>query len=127
MIIKNESSQKDDYRQAFLRHLTNRIEVVEQRIQRFHREGWDLDGMSLLHDDVQRLAGSSGRYDLIEASQRLLTLEQMLGEHIARKRLPDPQQGDRMLAQLALVAASLAPRVESPQPPQGAPIVGQKP
>jgi len=117
MIIKNESSQKDDYRQAFLRHLTNRIEVVEQRIHRFRREGWDLAGMSLLRDDVQRLAGSSGRYDLIEPSQRLLALEQMLDDHIACMRLPDPQQGDRMLAQLASVTASLGPRAEPAQQP----------
>jgi len=117
MIIKNESSQKDDYRQAFLRHLTNRIEVVEQRIQRFRREGWDLAGMSLLRDDVQRLAGSSGRYDLIEPSQRLLALEQMLDDHIACMRLPDPAQGDRMLAQLASVTASLGPRPEGIQQP----------
>jgi len=116
-MIKNESSQRDDYRQAFLRHLANRIEVVEQRIQRFRREGWDLAGMSLLHDDVQRLAGSSGRYDLIEPSQRLLALEQMLDEHIASMRLPDPAQGDRMLAQLASVTASLAPRSEPAEQP----------
>jgi len=126
-MIKNGSSQQEDYRQAFLRHLANRIEVVERRIHRFRREGWELDGMSLLHDDVQRLAGSSGRYDLIEASQRLLTLEQMLGEHIARKRLPDPQQGDRMLAQLASAAASLAPRTEPPQPAHAVLDGGSKP
>ena len=114
-MIKNESSQQKEYRQAFVRHLANRIEVVERRIERFCSEGWELDGMSLLLDDVQRLAGSSGRYDLIEPSQRLLTLEQMLVELIARKRLPDPQQGARMLAQLASVTASLAPRAESSQ------------
>jgi diguanylate cyclase (GGDEF)-like protein len=116
-MITNESSQKEEYRQAFLRHLANRIEVVEERIHRFRREGWDLGGMSLLHDDVQRLAGSSGRYDLIEPSQRLLALEQMLSEHMARMRLPDPQQGERMLAQLASVTASLAPRSELAQQP----------
>ena len=115
-MIKNESSQQEEYRQAFLRHLANRIEVVEQRIHRFRREGWELGGMSLLHDDVQRLAGSSGRYDLIEPSRRLLALEQMLGEQVAHQRLPDPLQGDRMIAQLASVTASLASPAESPQP-----------
>src|SRR5450432_639324 len=92
------SAQQDEYRQAFLRHLPKRIEAVEQRIQRYRREGWEVGGIALLNDDVQRLAGASGRYDLIEPSQHLLTLEQMLGEHMARKSLPDPTQSERMLS-----------------------------
>ncbi|HTD28093.1 MAG TPA: EAL domain-containing protein [Xanthomonadaceae bacterium] len=115
-MIKSDSSPQEEYRQSFLRHLANRLEAIQQRIHRFRFEGWEFGGMSLLHDEVQRLAGSSGRYNLIEPSHRLMTLEQMLGEHIARKRLPDPQQGDRLLAQLASVTGSLAPQAKSPQP-----------
>ena len=109
------SSQQDEYRQAFLRHLPKRIEAVEQRIQRYRREGWEVGGMALLNDDIQRLAGASGRYDLIEPSQHLLTLEQMLGEHIARKSLPDPQQSDRMLALTAAITATLVARPDAQQ------------
>ncbi|HEV2608039.1 MAG TPA: EAL domain-containing protein [Xanthomonadaceae bacterium] len=115
-MIKNDSSQQEEYRQAFVRHLANRMQAAEQRLQRFRREGWDLSVLSLILDDVQRLAGASGRYDLIEPSQHLLALEQILGEHIARNRLPDPQEGDRLLAQLGAIITSLAPRPESPQP-----------
>ncbi len=107
-MIQTHSSPQEEYKQSFLRHLVNRIEAVEQRIQRFRREGWDLVGMALLHDDVQRLAGSAGRYDLIVPSQRLLLLEQTLGDQMARKRLPDPQQSERMLALLGMVTAALA-------------------
>ncbi len=114
-MIKTTSSQQDEYRLAFLRHLPKRIEAVEQRIQRYRREGWDAGGMSLLNDDVQRLAGASGRYDLIEPSQHLLTLEQMLGEHIAHRSLPDPQQADRMLSLTAAVTASLIARPDARQ------------
>jgi PleD family two-component response regulator/EAL domain-containing protein (putative c-di-GMP-specific phosphodiesterase class I) len=109
------SAQQDEYRQAFLRHLPKRIEAVEQRIQRFRRDGWEANGMALLNDDVQRLAGASGRYDLIEPSQHLLTLEQMLGDHIARKSLPDAHHSERMLALMAAVTASLAVRPDSQQ------------
>ena len=109
------SAQQDEYRQAFLRHLPKRIEAVEQRIQRYRREGWEVGGIALLNDDVQRLAGASGRYDLIEPSQHLLTLEQMLGEHMARKSLPDLQQADRMLALMAAVTASLVARPDNQQ------------
>jgi diguanylate cyclase (GGDEF)-like protein len=109
------SAQQDEYRQAFLRHLPKRIEAVEQRIQRFRRDGWEAGEMGLLNDDVQRLAGASGRYDLIEPSQHLLTLEQMLGEHLARKTLPDPAQSERMLALMTAVSASLAARPDAKQ------------
>ncbi len=117
-MIRTSSSQQEEYRQAFLRHLANRIRAIEQRIQRFRHEGWEFARMGLLHDDVQRLAGSSGRYDLIEASQRLLTLEQILGEHIARKRLPDSQQCEGMLAQLTAVTASLTLRPDTELHPE---------
>ena len=112
---KPNSSQQDEYRQAFLRHLPKRIEAVELRINRYRREGWEAGGMALLNDDVQRLAGASGRYDLIEPSQHLLTLEQMLGEHLARRTLPDQPQSDRMLALTALVTTSLVARPDAQQ------------
>lgn len=108
------SSQHDEYRQAFLRHLPKRLESIEQRIQRYRRDGWSGDGVTALNDDIQRLAGASGRYDLVEASQHLLTLEQMLGEHQGHRTLPTPQQAERMLALTAAVTASLSARPVTP-------------
>lgn len=108
------SSQHDEYRQAFLRHLPKRLESIEQRVQRYRRDGWSADGLTALNDDIQRLAGASGRYDLVEASQHLLTLEQMLGEHQSHRTLPNPQQADRMLALTAAVTASLSTRPIAP-------------
>lgn len=110
---KITSSQHDEYRQAFLRHLPKRIEAIEGRIQRYRREGWDAPGLALLNDDVQRLAGASGRYDLIEPSQHLLSLEHMLGEHIARKSLPGREHNERMLSLLAAINASLSIRPDA--------------
>jgi diguanylate cyclase (GGDEF)-like protein len=111
-MIKTTSSQHDEYRLAFLRHLPKRIETLEKRIQRFRQEGWEASGLSLLNDDVQRLAGASGRYDLVEASQHLLSVENMLGDFLARKTLPDPTQTDRLLALTASITASLAAHPE---------------
>ncbi|MBS0464855.1 MAG: response regulator, partial [Proteobacteria bacterium] len=108
------SSQHDEYRQAFLRHLPKRIESLEQRIQRYRRDGWEADGLLMLNDDIQRLAGAAGRYDLVEPSQHLLTLEQALGEHVAQRTLPNPQQSDRMLQLTAAVAAALVARPVGP-------------
>ena len=109
---KTQSSQQEEYRQAFLRHLANRIAAIEQRIHRYRREGWEASGIAALHEDVQRLAGASGRYDLIEPSQRLLALEQTLGEHVSRKTVPDSRQGEHMLALMAAVTKSLAKPVD---------------
>lgn len=108
------SSQQDEYRQAFLRHLPKRIESLEQRIGRYRRDGWDAQGLLLLNDDVQRLAGASGRYDLVVPSQHLLTLEQMLGEHLAHHTLPSPQQSERMLQLTAAVVTALSARPVGP-------------
>jgi diguanylate cyclase (GGDEF)-like protein len=106
-MTKSDASRQEENRQAFLRHLTNRIEAIEQRIHRYRREGWDVDGLMAIHDDVQRLTGASGRYDLIGPSQHLLMLEQILGEDIVQKTLPDPEQDERMLASVTAIAASL--------------------
>ena len=106
-MIQTHSSPQEEYRQSFLRHLVNRLEAVEQHIQRFRHEGWDLSALKLLHDDVQRLTGSAGRYDLMVPSQRLLLLEQSIGDNLAWMRLPDPQQGDRMLTLLGSVKTAL--------------------
>lgn len=110
---KTTSSQHDEYRLAFLRHLPKRIEAVERRIQRYRQEGWDMSGLSLLNDDVQRLAGASGRYDLVEPSQHLLALENLLGEFLARKTLPDPAQADRLLGLLGTISTALATHPET--------------
>lgn len=107
-MIKNLLLPQDEYRQSFLRHLINRLDAVEQRIQRFRIEGWELGAMSLLHDDVQRMAGSAGRYDLMVPSQRLLVAEQMLGEWLAWKRLPGPEQAGKLLVQIGSVRTALA-------------------
>ena len=107
-MIKSDTSQQAENRQAFVRHLANRIEAIEQRILRYRRDSWDVAGIVALHDDVQRLTGASGRYDLIGPSQHLLMLEQILGEAIEQGTLPDAQQNERMIATLAAVATSLA-------------------
>ena len=60
-MTKTTSSQHDEYRLAFLRHLPKRIETLEKRIQRFRQEGWDASGLSLLNDDVQQIGRASCR------------------------------------------------------------------
>lgn len=107
------STRQDEDRQAFRRYLPKRIEAFEQRIRRQLNMGWDHAGMLVLRSDLQRLAGTSGRYDMIETRQHLHKLAQMVGDHIAKKNAPDAEQAERMLALLSSVMASLARLPES--------------
>ena len=105
-------AQQDENLQAFLRYLPRRIAAFEQRILRYRIHGWDLRGMAVLSGDVRRLAEASGRYGLVETHGNLLTLAQMVGEHFASMRTPDPQQAKRMFALLSAAIRSLAIHLE---------------
>ncbi|PKM09324.1 MAG: hypothetical protein CVV17_00885, partial [Gammaproteobacteria bacterium HGW-Gammaproteobacteria-7] len=87
----------EDLRQTFQRHLPRRVEAVARRIEQFHAEGWDINGLSLLHSDAQRLAGASGRHGLIDASELLLALESLLESALTADRLPDSQAGAKII------------------------------
>ena len=104
-----DTQQRAELRLAFLRHLPRRVDVIAQRARRFFRDGWDINGLSVLHEDVQRLAGVAGRYGEVSASERLVTLETMLGEFLETQSLPDAEANDH----LASLVQSLAPELAS--------------
>ncbi len=101
-------TQRAELRLAFLRHLPKRAEAIGRRGRRFCRDGWDINGLSLLFDDVQRLAGVSGRYGVLEVSEQLLALEDVLGRFLREETLPDPA-ADTRIAQLLDELAPHAP------------------
>ena len=102
------SVRQDDERLAFLRYLPKRIEAFEQRIRRYGKVGWDPAGMMVLRGDVQRLAETSGRYQLTEIRKHLLKLTQRVGDHIGKRSSPDAQQTTRMFELLTAVIDALA-------------------
>ena len=104
-----DTQQRAELRLAFLRHLPRRVDVIAQRARRFFRDGWDINGLSVLHEDVQRLAGVAGRYGEVGASERLVTLETMLGEFLDAQILPDSDANDH----LAALVESLAPETDT--------------
>jgi diguanylate cyclase (GGDEF)-like protein len=114
MYAQDESQQRTELRLAFLRHLPTRIAAVCRRARRFCAQGWDINGLSLLHEDVQRLAGASGRYGALEASEQLLMLETLLGELADTGVLPD-EAGSRHLLELldALDGSAFAGETET--------------
>jgi diguanylate cyclase (GGDEF)-like protein len=109
-------TQRAELRLAFLRHLPKRAEAIGRRGRRFCREGWDINGLSLLLDDVQRLAGVSGRYGVLEVSEQLLALEEVLGRFLGAESLPDAAANERIVQLLDDLAPTL-PEAAEPQDP----------
>jgi DNA-binding response OmpR family regulator len=99
--------QKDESRHAFLRYLPKRIVAFEQRMQRYRREGWDHNGMTVLRGDLLRLGDASSHHGLLDTCRHLLILARMVGEHVTKQTAPDPQQAFRMFAELSKVSESL--------------------
>src|SRR5688572_33042708 len=97
MHAQAETQQRAELRLAFLRHLPKRAEAIGRRGRRFCRDGWDINGLSLLYEDVQRLAGVSGRYGVLEVSEQLLALESVMAEFLEREELPDAEANDRIV------------------------------
>jgi PleD family two-component response regulator/EAL domain-containing protein (putative c-di-GMP-specific phosphodiesterase class I) len=102
-------TQRAELRLAFLRHLPKRAEAIGRRGRRLCRDGWDINGLSLLHEDVQKLAGVSGRYGVLEVSEQLLALEELLGQFLGNETLPDGDDSERIEKMLAELAPSLPP------------------
>jgi diguanylate cyclase (GGDEF)-like protein len=100
-------TQRAELRLAFLRHLPKRAEAIGRRGRRFCRDGWDINGLSLLFDDVQRLAGVSGRYGVLEVSEHLLALEDVLGRFLGDESLPDAPANERIVQLLDDLAPAL--------------------
>ncbi len=108
----DDSQQRAELRLAFLKHLPLRIEAIARRGRQFCREGWDINGLALLFEDVQRLAGMAGTHGALDVSQLLHEVELALGPHLSAQRTPDAAAG----AQLVALFDALSP--ETPLPSQ---------
>ncbi|GIX34791.1 MAG: hypothetical protein KatS3mg126_0570 [Lysobacteraceae bacterium] len=110
--VQDETQQRAELRSAFLRQLPQRLRQIARRGRHFCTTGWDINGLSLLHEDVQRLAGVAGRYGAVEVSKQLLALEERLGRFVAAEQLPDADASAALLEQLDALAPA-APETES--------------
>ena len=110
MYAQDDTQQRTELRLAFLRHLPRRVEQLARRARRFCEDGWDINGLLLLYQDAQRLAGTAGRYGALDTSEQLHGLETWLGGFVERQRLPDADDA----AAVAEVLDALAPAPTSP-------------
>jgi PleD family two-component response regulator/EAL domain-containing protein (putative c-di-GMP-specific phosphodiesterase class I) len=96
MRAAQETQHAAELRQAFLRHLPKRIDVLRRRGRRLCAEGWDINALSMLYHDAQSLAGASGKYGVLDVSEPLYALELMLQPFVREERVPDPEATARV-------------------------------
>lgn len=96
-----------ELRESFLRHLPRRAESAARRVHRFAEAGWDINGLSLLHDDIQRLAVASHRYGLEAVGDQLMVIEARLAYPLTRAVLPDAETGRLLREAFEMLAAVL--------------------
>jgi diguanylate cyclase (GGDEF)-like protein len=112
-----------DLKRAFERVLPRRLDAILRRVRLFRSQGWDINGLSLLYEDVQRLTGASGTYGLLEISETLLRAETQIGSFLFREALPDDAaagQIEAVLEELAPAVGVAAPVRSTPRPIQAA-------
>ena len=97
---QDETQQAAELRRAFLRHLPKRLETLRKRGYRLCTQGWDVNALSLLFREIQTLAGTCGRYGLLDLSEHLFSLESLLTPFVEEVAIPNATQMESFGAQL---------------------------
>lgn len=92
MPSQDEAQKRAELRQAFLKYLPKRLDTLIRRGRRLCVGGWDINALTLFYQEVQNLAGASGRYGILDAGELLFGMEQLLTPSMEQVRLPDPEQ-----------------------------------
>lgn len=119
MIKAEDSQQAAELRQAFVRHLPKRVSVVQRRLRRLAQDGWDINALTLIFEEVQALAGTSGRYGVLKASDALYALELALSGYVERMAIPSETESieiERLLHGLDSIGEQQVARPAQVQP-----------
>jgi EAL domain-containing protein (putative c-di-GMP-specific phosphodiesterase class I)/DNA-binding response OmpR family regulator len=87
-----------DRRNAFLRLLPARAEVIGRRLDRFAESGWDINGVALIFRDAERLRAGSLEFGLDEPIAPLDGLSSLLDQVLVQETLPDDALAARLCA-----------------------------
>ncbi len=90
--------QGSDLKQAFLRHLPERIGAIEENWSMLNSGDWNQVKLSRLFQRIQDLAGSSGKFGLIEVSESVFSLEQYFTALIRDRQRPSQAQAREISA-----------------------------
>ena len=92
----HDESRLAEHRHAFLRLLPRRVEMIGRRLHRFLQDGWDINGLALMHHDARWLGEACARHGMDEASGHFACMHALLGETLEQQTLPDPGLGERL-------------------------------
>ena len=92
----HDESRLADHRHAFLRHLPRRVELIGRRLHRFLQDGWDINGLALIHDDARWLGAACEKHGLEDAGRHFGHLHLLLAETLQNQELPDQALGERL-------------------------------
>jgi len=102
--------QEAELRQAFIKHLPQRLARLRDRCIRLCHEGWDINVVSIAFQDARHMAGLVGNAGLIEDSDNLHQLELFLEPLLREERLPS----DSEISQLNKLASRLVQDNQTP-------------
>jgi diguanylate cyclase (GGDEF)-like protein len=120
MLSPDESQQSAELRLVFVKTLPRRLETVHRRARRLSMQGWDVNVLTVLFQDVQSLVGACGRYGVLEAGEVLYALESLLAPHLEHLSFPDEIQGQQIQRAVDALGALVSQHV----PQKSAPISG---
>lgn len=86
------AEQGSDLKQAFLQHLPERIGAIEENWNSLSREGWDHLKLTRLFQRIQDLAGSAGKFGLVQVSESVFSLELYFKTFIDSGNHPSQEQ-----------------------------------
>ncbi|MBW8368147.1 MAG: EAL domain-containing protein [Arenimonas sp.] len=92
----HDESRLAEHRHAFLRLLPRRVEMIGRRLHRFLQDGWDINGLSLMHHDARWLGEACTRHGLDAAAGHFAQMHALLGDTLEHQSLPDPSLGERL-------------------------------
>ena len=97
---QDDTQQAAELRRAFLRHLPKRLETLRKRGQRLCNQGWDINALTLMLRELQTLAGTCGRYGLLDIGERLFSLESFLAPFVEQVAIPNAGQTEAFAGML---------------------------
>jgi diguanylate cyclase (GGDEF)-like protein len=98
---QDDTQQAAELRLAFVRHLPKRLETLRKRGLRLCTQGWDINALTVLFRELQTLAGTCGRYGLLDVGERLFSMESFLAPFVQNVAIPDVAQTEAFTMQLA--------------------------
>ena len=109
----HDESRLADHRHAFLRLLPRRVDMIGRRLHRFLQEGWDINGLALMHHDAHWLGEACSRHGLDVAAGHFASMHALLGDTLEHQALPDPGLGERLWHLVEDIGAAVPMTAES--------------